>query len=124
MNNGSDVNLRDCLRRVGIHSRTRLECIKKYCYNVMFILVIYSDKVQKIYIHTVYIYETPTEESREVLSWLYVIVPDRRCRILLKVVLVRALGNLGSGNLEGGWLGRERSVYKQPETEVDRSCHS
>jgi hypothetical protein len=36
-----------------------------------------------------------------------------------------ALGNLGSGNLEGGGFGgKGRSVYKQPETEVDGSCHS
>jgi hypothetical protein len=42
--------------------------------------------------------------------------------------LSEALDNLGSGNLEGGGLGKGlrkgRSVYKQPETEVDRSCHS
>ncbi len=42
--------------------------------------------------------------------------------------LSEALGNLGSGNLEGGGQGRGlrkgRSVYKQPETEVDGSCHS
>ncbi len=42
--------------------------------------------------------------------------------------LSEALGNLGSGNLERGGLGiglrKGRSVYKQPETEVDGSCHS
>jgi hypothetical protein len=42
--------------------------------------------------------------------------------------LSEALGNLGSGNLEGEGLGKGlrkgRSVYKQPETEVDGSCHS
>jgi hypothetical protein len=42
--------------------------------------------------------------------------------------LSEALGNLGSGNLEGGGLRRGlrkgRSVYKQPETKVDGSCHS
>jgi hypothetical protein len=42
--------------------------------------------------------------------------------------LSEALGNLGSGNLEGGGfgerVGKGRSVYKQPETEVDGSCHS
>jgi hypothetical protein len=35
---------------------------------------------------------------------------------------------MGSGNLEGGGFGERvgqgRSVYKQPETEVDGSCHS
>ncbi len=39
-----------------------------------------------------------------------------------------ALNNLDSGNLEGGGLGKGlwkgRSVYKQPETKVDGSCHS
>ncbi len=39
-----------------------------------------------------------------------------------------ALGFLGSGNLVGEGLGKGlgkgRSVYKQPETEVDGSCHS
>jgi hypothetical protein len=42
--------------------------------------------------------------------------------------LSEALGNWGSGNLEGEGLGKGlgqgRSVYKQPETEVDGSCHS
>ncbi len=37
-------------------------------------------------------------------------------------------GRGGSGNLEGGGVGRRvgqgRSVYEQPETEVDESCHS
>ncbi len=45
-----------------------------------------------------------------------------------EVVLVRRWENGGSGNLEGGGfvegLGQGRSVYKQPETEVDGSCHS
>ncbi len=39
-----------------------------------------------------------------------------------------ALDNLGSGNLEGGGIGKGlrkgRSVYKQPETKADGSCHS
>ncbi len=39
-----------------------------------------------------------------------------------------ALSNLGAGNLEGVGNGKGlrkgRSVYKQPETEVDGSCHS
>ncbi len=42
--------------------------------------------------------------------------------------LSEALGNLGSGNLEGGGIGKGlrkgRSVYQQPETEVNGSCHS
>jgi hypothetical protein len=67
------------------------------------------------------------------LSGLFVIkaftltVPDRRCRIL-KVVLVRRWVTLvlgiwrGEGLRKG--LRKGRSVYKQPETEVDGSCHS
>ncbi len=55
-------------------------------------------------------------------------VPDKRCWILLKVVLVRRWVTWDSGNLEGGGfgerVGKGRSVYKQPETEVDGSCHS
>ncbi len=35
-----------------------------------------------------------------------------------------SLNNLGSGNLEGGGLRKGRSVYKQPGTKVDGSCHS
>jgi hypothetical protein len=55
-------------------------------------------------------------------------VPDRRRRILLKVVLVRrwviwVLG-IWRGEGLGKGLGKGRSVYKQPETEVDGSCHS
>jgi hypothetical protein len=42
--------------------------------------------------------------------------------------LSEALGSWVSGNLEGGGFGERagqgRSVYKQPETEVDGSCHS
>jgi hypothetical protein len=55
-------------------------------------------------------------------------VPDRRRRTGPEVVLVRrwAVGVLGIRRGEG--LGRElgqgRSVYKQPGTEVDGSCHS
>ncbi len=59
--------------------------------------------------------------------WPFVTVPDRRCRIL-KGRHSDALNNLDSGNLEGGGMGKGlrkgRSVYKQPETEVDGSCHS
>ncbi len=42
--------------------------------------------------------------------------------------LSEARGDWGSGNLEGEGLGKGleqgRSVYKQPETKVDGSCHS
>ncbi len=55
-------------------------------------------------------------------------VPDRRRRILPEVVLVRrwVVGVLGIWRGEGldKGLGQGRSVYKQPETEVDDSCHS
>jgi hypothetical protein len=54
-------------------------------------------------------------------------VPDRRCRIL-EVVIVRRLITWILGIWRGEGLGKglrkERSVYKQPETEVDGSCHS
>jgi hypothetical protein len=57
-----------------------------------------------------------------------VTVPDRRCRIIPEVVLVGrwAIGVLGiwRGEGLGKGLGQGRSVYKQPETEVDGSCHS
>jgi hypothetical protein len=53
-------------------------------------------------------------------------VPDRRSRIL-EVVIVRRLIIWGSRNLEGGGIGKGlrkgRSVYNQPETKVDGSCH-
>jgi hypothetical protein len=55
-------------------------------------------------------------------------VPDRRSRIIPEVVLVRRWAVGVSRKLEGGGFGRRvgqgRSVYKQPETEVDDSCHS
>jgi hypothetical protein len=58
-------------------------------------------------------------------------VPDRRVRNIPEVVLVRRWVSWGSGNLEGEcWVrvgrgvGQGGSVYKQPETEVDDSCHS
>jgi hypothetical protein len=58
---------------------------------------------------------------------LKVPVPDKRSRIL-EVVVVRRIINLGAGNLEWGRNGKElrkgRSVYEQPGTEVDGSCHS
>ncbi len=54
-------------------------------------------------------------------------VPDKRSRIL-EVVIVRRRINLGTGNLEWGGNGKGlrkgRSVHEQPETKVDRSCHS
>jgi hypothetical protein len=55
-------------------------------------------------------------------------VPDRRIRNISEVVLVRrwAVGVLGIWKgrvwVKGG--GKSGSVYKQPETEVDDSCHS
>ncbi len=57
-----------------------------------------------------------------------VLVPDGRRRIIPEVVLVgrRVAGVLGIWREEGlgKGLGQGRSVYKQPETEVDGSCHS
>jgi hypothetical protein len=57
----------------------------------------------------------------------FTLVPDRRCRIL-KVVLVRRWVTWVLGIWRGEGLGKGlrkgRSVYKQPETEVDGSCHS
>ncbi len=55
-------------------------------------------------------------------------VPDRRSRNIPEVVVVRrwAGGVLGIWRGEGlgeGW-DKGGSVYKQPETEVDDSCHS
>jgi hypothetical protein len=55
-------------------------------------------------------------------------VPDRRSRNVPEVVVVRrwAVGVLGIWRGEGlgeGW-NKGGSVYKQPETEVDDSCHS
>jgi hypothetical protein len=54
-------------------------------------------------------------------------VPDRRSRIL-EVVIVRRLITWVLGIWRGEGLGKGlrkgRSVYKQPETKVDGSCHS
>jgi hypothetical protein len=54
-------------------------------------------------------------------------VPDRRSRIL-EVVIVRRLITWVLGMWRGEGLGKGlrkgRSVYKQPETKVDGSCHS
>ncbi len=57
-----------------------------------------------------------------------VTVPDRRSQNIPEVVLVRrwAVGVLGIWRGKGlgeGW-DKGGSVYKQPETEVDDSCHS
>jgi hypothetical protein len=53
---------------------------------------------------------------------------DRRRRILPEVVLVRRWVNeflgIGRGEGLGKGLGQGGLVYKQPETEVDGSCHS
>jgi hypothetical protein len=58
---------------------------------------------------------------------LVVIVPDRRSQIL-EVVIVRRLVTWVLGIWKGEGLGKGlrngRSVYKQPETRVDGSCHS
>jgi hypothetical protein len=55
-------------------------------------------------------------------------VPDRRRRIVPEVIVVRrrAVGVLGIWRGEGlsKGLGQGESVYKQPGTEVDGSCHS
>jgi hypothetical protein len=65
------------------------------------------------------------------VSMSMAIVPERRVRNIPEVILVRRWVSWGSGNLEGeGWVrvgrgvGQGGSVYKQPETEVDDSCHS
>jgi hypothetical protein len=57
------------------------------------------------------------------------LVPDRRHRIVPEVVVVRrwAVGVLGiwKGRVRvKGWDKGGGSVYKQPGTEVDGSCHS
>jgi hypothetical protein len=60
-------------------------------------------------------------------STLTMLVPDRRSRIH-EVVIVRRLITWVLGIWRGEGLGRGlrkgRSVYKQPETKVDGSCHS
>jgi hypothetical protein len=54
-------------------------------------------------------------------------VPDRRSRSL-EVIVVKRINNLGSEEFamgrEWGELRKGRSVYKQPGTRVDGSCHS
>jgi hypothetical protein len=55
-------------------------------------------------------------------------VPDNKSRNIPEFVLVRrwAVGVLGIWRGGVGWVrvGQMGSVYKQPETEVDDSCHS
>jgi hypothetical protein len=59
---------------------------------------------------------------------VFILVPDRRRRIILEVVLVRRWVTWVLGIWRGEGLGKGlrkgRSVYKQPETEVDGFCHS
>jgi hypothetical protein len=53
-------------------------------------------------------------------------VPDKRSRIL-EVVIVRGLVIWALGIWRGEGVGKGEkggSVYKQPETKVDGSCHS
>jgi hypothetical protein len=56
-----------------------------------------------------------------------ILVPDRRRRNP-EVVFVRRwvfwILGIWRGEGLGKGLGKGRSVYKQPETEVDGSCHS
>ncbi len=61
------------------------------------------------------------------MFFINVSVPDRRRRIHLEVVLVRRWVIWVLGIWKGrvwGRVGQGGSVYKQPETEVDGSCHS
>ncbi len=55
-------------------------------------------------------------------------VPDSKSRNIPEVVLVRRWAGrvLGIWSEGVGWVkvGQIGSVYKQPETEVDNSCHS
>jgi hypothetical protein len=59
---------------------------------------------------------------------LSTLVPDSKSRNIPEVILVRcgAVGVLGIWREGVGWVrvGQMGSVYKQPETEVDNSCHS
>ncbi len=65
--------------------------------------------------------------STHIFIPMSVTVPDRRSRIL-EVVIVRRLITWVLGIWRGEGLGKGlrkgRSVYKQPETKVDGSCHS
>ncbi len=75
---------------------------------------------------------THTAVSRQDFLALYERCPESglRTRFILRhqAVQVRrwVTGVLGIWRGEGleKWLGQGRSVYKQPETEVDGSCHS
>ncbi len=54
-------------------------------------------------------------------------VPDRRSRILEVIIVWRLVTwvlGIWRGEGVGKGLRRGRSVYKQPETKVDGSCHS
>jgi hypothetical protein len=66
--------------------------------------------------------------SMSIAMSLFVVVPDRNCRILCEVVLVRRWVTWVLGIWRGEGLGKGlrkgRSVNKRPETEVDGSCHS
>jgi hypothetical protein len=57
-----------------------------------------------------------------------IIVPDSKSRNIPEVFLVRrwagGIRGFGGEGLVGWRLGQIGSVYKQPETEVDDSCHS
>ncbi len=59
---------------------------------------------------------------------LNVVVPDSKSRNIPKVVIARrgAVGVLGIWKGWDSWVkgGQMGSVYKQPEREVDDSCHS
>jgi hypothetical protein len=77
-----------------------------------------------VHLYAVYVLTEYTKHKELTTS----IVPDRRRRIIPEVILVRrwVFGVLeiwrGGGVKER--VGQGRSVYKQPKTEVDGSCHS
>jgi hypothetical protein len=86
-----------------------------------------------IYVHVKFFFTSTVPVHIHVHLYVFVHndvvpVPDRRSRIIPEVVLVRrwAVGVLeiwGGEVLGEGW-DKGGSVYKQPETEVDNSCHS
>jgi hypothetical protein len=51
------------------------------------------------------------EEVEFYIDVIYSTVPDNKSRNIPEIVLVRR------------WVGQTGSVYKQPETKVDDSCH-
>ncbi len=57
-----------------------------------------------------------------------IIVPDSKSRNIPEVVIVGAgqvgFGEFGKGGSIGWRVEQTGSVYKQPEREVDDSCHS